>query len=332
MTRNAAIGDLLPAGFAYVPGSARLARVFDTALVAALNPGGVNARASGVFGALADGLGGLETTPRANGAVLLGVRLGDVTNSDADPGTESFVLEYRAVAANVASSRAGVRIDNSGATLYDDVLGQQRVAGPVTAGVTVVEPAVTLSAVAVPTTVPPTGGPTRVTLVIRNATGATLSPAHDLRLRGQLPPVFTQLGARAITTSGGVTGVADITVGTLLRITVGRLPPGGQVTVAFDAVVGPNPPIGALALDFTADWTSLAGPNGAGADGVSAPGAPGSATGERTGDGGVNGYAAAATATILIAPLEVPTLSGAMLALLALLIGVAGWRRAGRRA
>ena len=44
-------------------------------------------------------------------------------------------------------------------------------------------------------------------------------------------------------------------------------------------------------------------------------------------DGGVNDYATTATATLLIAPLEVPTLSSAMLALLALLLGFTGWRR-----
>lgn len=329
LTRNGAIGDLLPAGFAYVPGSARLARNFDTALVASLDPGGVNARASGVFGPLPDGIGGLESTVRPNGATLFGVRLGDVTNSDADPGTESYTLEYRAVAANIAANRAGVRVDNASAAIYDDVLGQQRVAGPVTAGASIVEPAVTLSAAAVPGRVPPAGGPTRVTLVIRNDTGTTVSPAHDLRLRGQLPAVFTQVGARTITSSGA-TGVVDLTVGTLLRINVGRLAPGGQVTIAFDATVGPNPPIGVRVLTFTADWTSLAGSQGAGADGVAAPGAPGSATGERTGDGGVNSYAASADATILVAPLEVPTLSSAMLAVLALFLGYTGWRRSRR--
>jgi len=53
-------------------------------------------------------------------------------------------------------------------------------------------------------------------------------------------------------------------------------------------------------------------------------------TGERTGDGGVNAYATAAAATILVAPLVVPTLSSAMLVLLALLLGFLGWRQSRR--
>jgi len=76
--------------------------------------------------------------------------------------------------------------------------------------------------------------------------------------------------------------------------------------------------------------TRLAGPNGAGSDGVAAPGAPGTPNGERTGEGGVNDYATTANATVLVAPLEVPTLSEAMLALLALLLGYTGWRRTRR--
>ncbi|MBK7658248.1 MAG: IPTL-CTERM sorting domain-containing protein [Betaproteobacteria bacterium] len=252
-----------------------------------------------------------------------------MTNSDADPGTEFYTLEYRAVVANVALNRAGAAADNTAGVIYNDVLGQQQSVAANRVGATVVEPAITLTANAVPGIVPPTGGTTRVTLVIRNATGTTISPAHDLRLRGQLPSIFTQLGARTITASGAA-GVVDVTVGPFLRINVGRLAPGDQVTIAFDATVGPNPPIGASTLDFTADWTSLVGAQGAGADGASAPGAPGTATGERTGDGGVNSYATAAAATILVAPLVVPTLSSAMLVLLALLLGFLGLRQSRR--
>lgn len=326
LTRNAALGDLLPAGFTYVPGTARLSRTFDTAIVAAANPGSVNGAASGTFVALADGVGGFETTVRPNGAVLIGVRLGDVTNSDGDANTELFTLEYRAVVANVAANRAGLRVDNSGAAIFDDALGQQRVAGPATAGSTIVEPSLSVSATAGNSTLPPTGSTTRITITIRNATGTTVSAGHDVRLRSALPATFSRVGARTIVSSGA-SGVADITVGTLVRITVGRLAPGGSVTVSFDATTIATPPIGVVEIPVSLDWTSLAGTNGAAADGVGAPGVPGSATGERTGDGGVNAYAAAAAITFVIAPLEVPTLSGALLALLALLLGWTGWRR-----
>ena len=53
--RSITTRDTLPDGLAYLPGSARLARVFDTGLNASDNPGNVNAAGSGTFVPLADG-------------------------------------------------------------------------------------------------------------------------------------------------------------------------------------------------------------------------------------------------------------------------------------
>ena len=103
--------------------------------------------------------------------------------------------------------------------------------------------------------------------------------------------------ARARSRRTGATGVVDTTSGTTLGATIARLDAGRQRhdRIRRDARPdrsrsrrSPTPP--------TPTWTSLPGTNGSAADGVATPGAPGTATGERTGSGGVNDYAASASA------------------------------------
>ncbi len=333
LTRSATIADLLPPGLTYVPGSAQLSRTFDTGFVASLDPGGINARASGVFGPVPDGSNGMQVTTLSNGISILAVILGDVTNSDADPGTEFYTLEYRAVVANVAANQAGVRADNNAGVIYNDVLGQQRTAVAPVLGATVAEPSVTLGVAVSPNYLLLGGGRTRITITISNGTGAAVSPAHDVSFQGVLPAAYAAVGPRTVTSSGA-TGIVDTTIGTRLRFRIGRIAPGGVVTISLDAdATGPLAP-GTLSLAFNAGWTSFAGPNGAAADGAAAPGAAGSATGERTGAGGVNDYAATSNASIVVAiddPIRVPALPGALLALLVAAVGWSGARRAGGR-
>src|SRR6202040_1081915 len=70
--------------------------------------------------------------------------------------------------------------------------------------------------------------------------------------------------------------------------------------IPFTATAPGSLAIGPIPNTANATWTSLPGSNGSAADGVATPGAPGSATGERTGAGGVNDYAASASTTVQV--------------------------------
>jgi len=75
-TRRVTYLDTLPAGLAYLPGSARLSRTADTGLVASANPGNINAAPSGTFVPLVDG-SGITIGAGGGGTTTLSMFLGD---------------------------------------------------------------------------------------------------------------------------------------------------------------------------------------------------------------------------------------------------------------
>lgn len=122
VTRSVTISDTLPAGMSYISGSARLARVFNTDLQAANNvgdSGGINSAASGTFVNLTDGV-----DVSINGQII-SVSLGNVTNSDNDVNSESYILEIKAVVENVAGNNAGTTLTNKGTISYQNFSGTQ---------------------------------------------------------------------------------------------------------------------------------------------------------------------------------------------------------------
>ncbi len=298
-TRQVAIADVLPAGLGYLPGSARLARTFTTGLAAAANPGGINSAPAGTFVALADG-SGIVVGSGAGGTTTLDVFLGDVIDSDADASTpESYTLDYRAVVANIAGNQAGTALANAATVHFWNTLGQPQALTPASSAVTVAEPVVTLTKAAAPGALLTTGGSTQFTLTVANVAGANAAPAFDLTISDPLPAAYTGVGARVITATGA-TGVADTTSGTAVGATIARLDPGGSVTIVFSAVASGPLTAGPVVNNANLSWTSLPGANGSAADGAATPGSAGSATGERTGTGGTNDYAASATATVTV--------------------------------
>jgi uncharacterized repeat protein (TIGR01451 family)/fimbrial isopeptide formation D2 family protein len=295
-TRQVTLRDTLPAGLAYLPGSTKLIRTFDTGLVASANPGGINSAASGVAVTLADGSAVL-TGPGAGGTTTLAVFLGDVINSDNDANAEQYTLEYRAVTQNVAANQAGTTLNNAATVSYWNALSQTQTLTPVTTTLTIAEPVVSLAKSATPAALLTTGGSTTFTLTVSNAAGA--APAFDVVVTDALPAPFTSVGARTITPVGA-TGVTDTTSGTTVGATIARIDAGGSVTITFSATAPGPLAIAPIPNTANATWTSLPGANGSAADGVATPGAPGTATGERTGTGGINDYATSASATIQV--------------------------------
>ena len=327
--RQVTLADVLPAGLAYLPGSARLAHAFDTGLVASANPGGINGAASGAFVALADG-SGIVVGSGAAGSTTLSVFLGDVVNSDADGVPESYTLEYRATVANVAGNQAGTVLANAATVRFWNSLGQPQSLLPAMVTTTVVEPAITLAKSASPSRLPRTGGVVRFTLTLANRSGADVAPAFDVVVSDALPPEFGTAGPRTIT-AAGATGVVDTTSGTSVGLAVDRLDPGGSVTMSFEVTVA-GPVSGAGTVnEAVAQWTSLPGLAGSGADGMATTGAPGTATGERTAAGGVNDYTQTASATVAARAEGIPALHDVALVALAALLLFVGMRQVGRR-
>ena len=281
-TRQVELLDTLPAGLAYLGGSATLARVFDVNLLASANPGGINSAPSGVPVALSDGVGVVLSGQN------LSVFLGDVINSDGLPNNETYVLVYRAIVRNVVGNQRGTTLINNARLSYWNGLSQANTASS-SQTLTVVEPELAVVKTAAPTLVAVDGDTVSFSITVTNAVVANDATAFDARILDTIPAVFVNPSAVAVGTSGGVSGVTNNSAGNLVDVTVAVFPPGGQVVLTFSAdVVAPySTPSATNTVNVS--WTSLPGTNGTGGANSNAAGSP---LGERTGAGAVNDHAA----------------------------------------
>ncbi len=297
LLREAAIVDTLPAGLTYLPGTARLQRIFDTGLTASQNPGGVNSAASGAFIALADG-----SDLTVAGQVLT-LFLGDLINSDNDGNAESYTLEFQAVVANIAGNDAGDTLTNSATLTFLDGLNQPQSLTPATAAVTVLEPNLVVSKTPNPPGLLTLGGSLQFTVTVTNPDGGFTGHGYDVVLTDVLPAEYTSLTVDSVTPAMGVSGVTDNSAGTTLSVSAAVFPPDGVLTIVYTVTApGPLTP-GTIANTADAVATSLPGTNGTGS---ATPGAPGDADGERTGSGlGPNDLSASDTANTPVGELAV---------------------------
>ncbi|WP_153306071.1 isopeptide-forming domain-containing fimbrial protein [Desulfatiglans anilini] len=284
-TLHAEVSDALPDGLVYVADSGRLARVFETGLSASADPGGVNMAPSGVYVPLTDGV----DLAYSDGNVS--VFLGDVINSDGSPG--AYILELKAVVANVAGNQAGTVLNDQGGFSYWNGLSQTQMLTPADLPVTVIEPGIQVVKSGLPLAVFPSGGEVTFTVTVVNPAGPYAAPGYDVRIRDVLPLQYAGLVVESISPSGGVVAgdVYDNSTADALDVSVDRFPVGGQVVVVYTVTTGAEPPPGTL-IDNTAQvtFTSVPGPNGTG---DAAPGVSGEETGERNGSGaGPNDYRA----------------------------------------
>ncbi len=291
--------DTLPEGMSYLPGSATLARVFETGLSASMNPGGVNAAATGAPVPLTDGFD-ISVAPGPGGTTLLEVFLGNVINSDNDDNAEQYLLEYRVVVQNVDANQDGTTLTNAATVSYWNTLSQPQSLTPESATLTVDEPNISVTKGVSPSALLSTGGTTTYTMTISNAADA--ATAFNVVMMDPLPDAFTSIGTRTIVSSGA-TNVVDNSSGTTLELSIDQLDPDGSVTVSFTATAPGPLSDGPIPNTVGATWTSLPGTTGSADDGgVATPGAPGTDTGERTGSGSptVNDYADSAPAEIQV--------------------------------
>lgn len=273
------MGDTLPIGLSYIPGTARLSRTFNTGLTSSENSGSINATASGVFVALTD-----NTEVSVNGQVI-SVFLGNVINSDNDFSDETFVLEIQAVVDNAAGNNAGTMLLNQGTLSYQNLLGQNQNLTPVNTTLTVIEPALNIAISAAPAALLAVGGTVVYTVTVTNPSGGFNATAYDVNVSDVLPGTWTGLTIDSITPSGGVSGITDNSAGTVVDVDVATFPTGGSLTVVYSASAAGPLADGGITNTATAVWTSLPGLLGTGS---AAPGNSGDMNGERNSSGGAN--------------------------------------------
>ncbi|WP_459942494.1 isopeptide-forming domain-containing fimbrial protein, partial [Deferrisoma palaeochoriense] len=239
-------------------------------------------------------------------ATDLGTNHVEVSFTRIDPNQQA-VVEVRARVANVSSNQAGTTISPTFSFGYKDAAGGTPQT-PLTAGhtLTATEPDVSVTlevrndsrgdAFGGAVTPPDAGDVLEYRVTVENAAGANVSDAFDLAISVALPE---GLSYKAASVSGGISTAPDTagdgSPGNAQTLTWGRtqaspldldLAPGGTLTFTFQAVVlDAVEPGQTLAASLTADWTSLDGPD----------------ANERDGSGGVNDYAASASASVTAA-------------------------------
>ncbi|MFQ3633677.1 MAG: hypothetical protein SNJ65_19010, partial [Roseiflexus sp.] len=235
-------------------------------------------------------------------------RFGNLSNNDNDAGDEFIVVEFNAIVDNntVDPNDAGdTRSNTVVARMNPPDFGAFETAPSAPVEITVVEPNIPFNATTDNKTANPTSGVDAFdvityTVTFTNATGATVSDAFDVRLLDTLPVTDVTLTLTSVSvTSGCATGIVNNSAGNTVDVTIGRVPPGCNVTVTYQATlnvsVTPNQTITNTA---NLTYTSLPGSNGTGGFFGSTAGASGSAIGERNGSGGINDYFGSDAATV----------------------------------
>ncbi|MGB0513928.1 MAG: isopeptide-forming domain-containing fimbrial protein, partial [Wenzhouxiangellaceae bacterium] len=138
-----------------------------------------------------------------------------------------------------------------------------------------------------------------------NATGADISPAHEVTLIDTLPAGLINLRNVSVSPNALCIGLAtaDNSVGDTLDLFFTVLEPGCVVSVSFDADLDGAVAPGLVVTNIASStWTSLPGAGGTASNptGSTTPGASGDADGERDGSGGVNDFSATGSAGVTI--------------------------------
>jgi fimbrial isopeptide formation D2 family protein/uncharacterized repeat protein (TIGR01451 family) len=315
---NFQLVDALPLGLTFLnDGTARVAFVANEAGITSSTittalPGCVNLNVTGNTAGLPGLPSSSITCPLPASAISGGpfgtgtdvtFSLGDLDNNDTDLDEEFVVVEFNALVDNsVAGSNDANDTRNNTFTVR--INGSAVGSASNSIQTRIVEPSITnVDKTASPTT-GDAGDTVTFTVTYANATGATRSTAYDVRLLDTLPAGLTLNPASVnVTLGGGSAGTTNNSAGNTIDLTVSAIPPGGTVTVTYNATlaIGVTP---AQAVTNTANvtYTSLPGTNGTttNATGSSTPGAPGSDTGERNGSGGQNDHADSDPATVTV--------------------------------
>ena len=248
--------------------------------------------------------------------------LGNVTNTANNSNDEYVVIEFNAIVLNVVGNQ---RFDNvSGAdngtanrantvnvTVASNGAGQTSTA--VNVGIT--EPAITNVTKTVTSSAPyDAGNDVIYQVTFSNVNDVDASTAFDIALSDILPAFLTNVRSLTLSSLGTVVGLAGSITGNTVNVSATSMAINSSVTITYTATLVASVPANQI-VSNTANLTysSLPGTGPALDDGVatttnSAPGAVGSATGERSGANGagadasfLNNYADSGTITVTTA-------------------------------
>ncbi len=237
-------------------------------------------------------------------------RFGNLSNNDNDANDEFIVVEFNAIVDNDTfdpNNAGDARSNTVVARMNPPGFGVFETDPSAPVEITVVEPNIAFNAATNNKTASPTSGPDAFdvityTVTFTNATGAMVADAFDVRLLDTLPgaDLTLNLASVSVTSAGGcATGITNASAGNMVDVTIGRMPPGCNVTVTYQATLNVSAiPNQTITNTANLTYTSLPGSNGTGGFFGSTAGASGSATGERTGDGGINAYFGSDDATV----------------------------------
>ena len=236
--------------------------------------------------------------------------LGTVTNDDRDMDVEYIVVEFNAVVRNVAGNQGYNNATGAAITTTSANSFQVRVAGTVMAtsasvSLRISEPLIRNLAKVVTTAAADAGDTVVYTLTYGN-TGVAPNgaAAFEIRLTDTLNANLVLQSVVVVAPGSTIADNSNIPLN-LVDVLLDRLNPGASASVTITARVV-NTVQTALLIPNTAaiTYTSLPGTNGTlgNPTGSNTPGAPGTATGERTGTGGgVNDYTQTVTTNLTLA-------------------------------
>ncbi len=245
-----------------------------------------------------------KIVPTINNEVLE-FDLGDLTNNDGDSGAEQVILEYDLLMLNTADNNRGSDKINTVRLNYLNRDGQGQSIS-VTETVTVVEPELSMTKSADPTSVE--GGSTvTFTVVYANSGNTDVTRALEPIITDTLPAEYQNLQLTSAVLSRGTMDLSvctSILTNTITLDTNGicmtpgerYLGPGETITLIYTADVDSN--IGfeqQITNTATGSATSLPGTNGTG---DTTPGAAGTEWGERDASGSVNDLQASDNSTV----------------------------------
>lgn len=286
---NSQIVDALPVGMTYVTGSARIVFVADTPANFTLDPAFGGATVGGDDTTIASITptfvipNGNVSAPAGSGGALT-FSLGNIVNQESDADREYVVIEFQALVDNsvAGSNNAGdIRTNTYGVRING--VNPGTVSNAVTTRV--VEPSITDVAKTANVTSGDAGDAVRYTVQFSNTAGVNSAPAFDVIVADTLPASMTlTAGSITVFRNGALQAAGfaiDSSIPNRVFVTLDQVNPGDVIRVEYDATVA-NTVNPGLAITNTAivTYTSLPGTNG-----TSAPGVPGSDTGERTGNG-----------------------------------------------
>jgi uncharacterized repeat protein (TIGR01451 family) len=318
-TQNFQITDLLPTGLTYV-GNPRAIFVANTPVTNTLNIGTVPPLTPPPNGPVSCPGGPTPTDPITVSPATFPFGTGtdptfpaapiNITNNDPnDPDLEFLIIEFNAQVDNILGNQASTTLTNRFEVKYQDAFSGQQVSSPAgpsgPVNVHIVEPKLTLTKTANPTSVVP-GGTVQYTVTITNTgTADAFDVVFTDTLPSDLTPVSTSLSISPAAL--GCTGSISGQIVTVNCPTVPKAPnPNLPVTITYQATVSTTVPCNTtLTNSAKVTWTSLPGPKGTvnNPTGSSTVGNSGAIDGERDGvtaPPALNDYFATASATITV--------------------------------